>query len=299
MPKATEILCVAGLTPELSEAIRGLSQADRDNYDYIIQRPLTGRKRVDAVEATWYVRETEKIVGRLSPQIDIAILVACVDLPGHSLTAFAQKFFPFGLSTTIPAGLMYGYKGSGYTKRHANSEVRERARQVLRSIRALRKVVNQVRSATDGHRKKIPFILPCRNFRSSVLIRELEHLSATLPVASNPIAALDAARLRIDQAHPEQRVQRGQYRADDGDLQFAAPRCSEWHGQPHAGMEAHEPQCFLNNRSRLGGITIDGTFHFDCQDMRGQRTQFTNCHDHSVPRPRASHINIGTNDAIR
>lgn len=258
----------------------------------LIMKPLSGRTYT-AGTARDFLREARDYATELPEAEPVSALLLYVNHGDHATDQFVEQFFPFCLSAALSPLDIAGVTSKNELNRRLNAFVRT----IALSARTLRKSADAVKAALSGS-NLTPLLLPLRNFASQYLRSKLQVLFLDLAKSSDPGVTVATAQEDLIRQHPWVKSQTDAKRClSDGILYFKSPG-SDRHGYfRHPPDPAHNPECLLKARSRLGG-PFRHTFHYDCTPVHGHLAPaYPNCHGGLVA-PKPTHVNIAPSDYI-
>lgn len=207
---------------------------------------------------------------------------------------FSSIFFPSIL--TIPVN----WKLSGYNKTTFGASYNELSRLFRQSVIAARGAIPKIRREVVQQDNRTPWLLPLKNFQSSVYETTLSTLHDRCIDHRNLDSSIATSKQIFERAHPPRKV-RGSTRhcyVDDKGVEFHPPGKAR-HAFARASFDNHPSTCLIAGRLRLGA-SYDRAFHYDCS--RGERPLkgcFAGCHSEPVKWIGDPHLNIAPNDFVR
>lgn len=285
------IFVVAGFDVITFDKIKSISTNKFFKDGVLISRPLK-EHTYSPSSCIYYVNHIRDHVNRFYDD-DLCILLIYADHKDAQTESFRASFFPFALTYKLDPPRIE--KSAHLTER--NRLLNEFFRRFNNAVDKLKDSVASVRAVFSGN-NLTPLLLPIVNFKSNQLRTTLYALFVDLATSQNPRKILDKARDQILEQHPWVTPPNSKRRClSDGTLHFKSPGSAR-HGRARfSNIKNHRLTCHLNGKCRLGAA-YDGTFHYDCEPVKGNlKTAYDNCHLEAV-KVKKSHMNIAPNDFI-
>jgi len=287
------VFIIAGLDQELHDRVR------RESGDYfapsgrLVLKPLNLKTGYGKDYGNKIIEEIHKYI--VGSKEDTKISIQMIYVREGCTKEFQDCFFPFCLSKNIDK-FVYPADGSRNQKERAMNEY---VSYLKRETKRVHKIAALMKDRTDIH-NMTPLLLPIRNFQSKKLIDLLSGIYEMVFDADEPSKYLDSCVNKFLADHPRGKPLgsgSAQHCFTDGRLYFKSPGRHRHGFYRHSKHDAHEKQCLLNARSRLGG-PFDYTFHYDCAAAKGTLPLHSpNCHGEDIEN-KPTHINIAPNDYI-
>lgn len=224
---------------------------------------------------------------------DVGFVIVYVSTHAGALE-LSQTFFPSVLAVPVE------WRLQGHSRTTLGRSANELLLALRAAVQTARSAIPSLKKELAEHDNRTPWLLPVRNFRSTVLIQQLDMLQIALCAGGSPREILDKARGAFEHAHPPQKIGKAVRRCfvDNHDVEFHPPGRAR-HAFARARFDDHPPSCLVAGRRRLGS-PYDRAFHYDCS--RGQsplKGQFSSCHSDPENRAGNPHLNIAPNDFVR
>ncbi|TDH36256.1 hypothetical protein E2A64_13310 [Pseudohoeflea suaedae] len=289
----THMLVIGGVPTIAFDRLRKVSSNRLAPGGKLILSPNPWKGAYHPQHAHKLITEANAFCASRPEKDPIVTLLIYVDFADRSTTEFLNSFFPFSLPYRIT--LPNFYKASNGNE--ANRLLGEFEEKVLTASAKLREVSALISHET-GLPNLNPLLLPRRNFRSQALDRMLRRIFDEVMESDNPKALVEAEVSSFHARHPWLTPPGDQKRClSDGQLFFKSPGKHRHGFFRNSAAAAHNLDCLLNARSRLGG-SYDYCFHFDCEPVRGKlRASYENCHGGNGI-PKEKHVNIAPNDYV-
>lgn len=283
------VLVVAGASVQTFDIVSKLSGSRLAPGGEIVRLPLKG---ADAAYTAIYVRllveATSKCLLKRPENEPASVLLLYLSASNGSENLLLDAFFPMALPLPIP--VLDQVQQGPHMKR------REIEKSIVEGAKKLRDIFPKVSDKTLVANLS-PLLLPMRNFRSDALAQMLRELYLELGSHASPEHLIKEKVDWFKSRHPPTKAPDGQQHCyTDGHLFFKSPGRHRHGFFRNSSKTAHQDDCILRARSRLGG-SIPYTMHYDCTAQRQLAKAYPNCHCEATP-PKDTHVNIGPSDFI-
>lgn len=288
------IIGYAGIPADVfDQVLRSSKSIVRENGQAIFRQ--LNQKLYDYQHAGFFLHEMNKLVredhhNKLS---DTCFAIICVDHP--NTRSFVEAFFPSTLVIPVTWNQTYGSKVD--RKISGNELIDILTLATINAKKALLAINKELRERAN----KTPLLLPIKNFKSTVLVDTIWKLQSELISSDDEVTVVRKYIDEFAKHHPSSNDDKGKliFHLDDREIKFRAPGKAT-HGFARPDKEAHNLQCLLAGRRRLGAPFEPG-FHFDCTkgdtDLSGD---FFGCHTRTASKMVGDpHLNIAPNDFVR